>query len=177
MHKSSVRLVALLMAGGFCSCAYPGGYQAQWLNQWAAPRHNYSSSFRHGRRSEHTRIAHLRSRRGEPDYAATVKATVPSEDSTVNRLMPPALASRPHSTVTLAGDSRDRQRAQALLRKTDVTLLQARRHPLNGAEKENYERASQLAGRARRALAADDYTAASSLAMKAWSLSAGMSGQ
>jgi hypothetical protein len=177
MHKS-LRIIALLVAGTFCSCAYSDGYQAQWLNQFVAPARSYYSSSSRSRPSTRTRIARVHSHRHQPDSVRTVELTPPTADGAIDRVTPlPALVAKPQVTLTLAGDSRDREHAQALLRKTDTTLLEASRRPLNDVQRESYERASQLAGRARRALATNDDAAASSLAVKAWALSADMSGR
>ncbi len=168
--RRTLRFFLLLAAGGLCSCAYPSAYRPAWLNQFSTPQHRYYTYRR--RRSEHSRLARVRSHRQSID---TVKITEPAAITEGAIAAPPAPPdSRPQVTLTLAGDNEDRERAQNLLQKTDAKLIEAGRRPLSDAQKENYERATQLAGRARRALANNDYTAASSLAGKAWALSADM---
>ncbi len=77
----------------------------------------------------------------------------------------------------MAGDSGDRERAQRLLESADENLVWARGRHLGAAQKEIYERASELTGSAHRALADNDCAAASSLASKASLLAAMIGGE
>jgi hypothetical protein len=167
--------LAVFVAGGLCSCAYPGGYNPAWLNQFMAPQPTSYSAYRRSRYHEHWRVAHVRSHHRDSDVAKKAAPTATIEDAAA--VPSPAPVARPQVTLTLAGDNQDRERARNLLRKTDATLVQVSRRPLSNVQKETYERASELAGRARRAFANDDYAAASSLAVKASALSAEMNGQ
>ena len=172
--------VALIV--GLCSgCSYFEAYQ---LPQWnwpawmmpqsaappapaPAPPRSSRSSYRH--RSHVARNhnaprqpAKVYSDEGAGPPAPAKPASAPSSPST------------PPVSLTLAGDSGDRQRAQQLLDDADASLMRARKRHLTSTETLTYERASQLANRARRALQENDCAAASSLASKASSLAAGI---
>jgi len=171
----------------FCACLYFGcanydPYRAPWDNLFSPSRPSYSSassrsyysspsystSYERHRRSEHRRVARNRSSGSESTASR-------GEDISPNTDRPPpatTLASNPPASLSLAGDGGDRARAQHLLTSVDAKLMRIHAQSLKGAQKETYERATQLAHRAHRALADDDCAAASSLAAKASSLAA-----
>jgi hypothetical protein len=72
--------------------------------------------------------------------------------------------------LSLAGDNQDRDSALRLLQSVDSKLLAINLRKLRGSDREAYDRAVQLAKRARGCLDDHDYAAASSLAAKASSL-------
>jgi hypothetical protein len=166
-------LLAAVCACIYFGCASYNPYRSPWDNLFSPPRYypRYSTS-RH-RRGERRRVAHNRS----PGESTTTNASESAPPDT-GRAMPATAAapaaSEPPASLSLAGDGGDRARAQRLLKTVDTKLGRARAHGLKGSQKETYERASQLAHRAHRALADDDSAAASSLATKASSLAAGI---
>jgi hypothetical protein len=183
MHKWAAMFVAVTMAGLFSACDYVSAYRPPWLSYYSPPpqRSYYSSnppSYRH-HYSERARTTRSRSTPRESGAPATAERSAPppaSDHIGTDNAAPAAAVSHPPS-LTLAGDSEDRERAQALLEKTDANLDRVRGLRLSTAQKETYKRASQLASRARQALADNDCAAASSLAGKALSLAAGINGQ
>jgi hypothetical protein len=179
MLKRIVLVVA--MACVFSACSYIGAYEPPWLRSAFSPpppqpqRTTYSTSYRRSR--EHARIAHRSSTPAESGEATTGSAPAANERAAIDRTPPAAIPSPPPVSLSLAGDSGDREEAKSLLKRTDANLAQARARSLNREEQETYDRASQLANRARRALADNDCAAASSLAGKALSLASGISGE
>jgi len=169
MRKSFSHFLLVCLAGAVSSCASLGIYQPPWQNARFNPQ---PSSYRRSRYSERTRVAHTRRVRREPAPAAPAAAAdadsapVRQESSTTEA------ASTQPAALTLAGNSGDRERALQLLDRADTELDRARTRPLTAAQQESYARASELANRARRALAENDCAAASSLARKARSLAA-----
>jgi len=169
------RFLAVVCACLYFGCAGYDPYRAPWDNLFSPPRYystsRYSSSRERHRRSEHHRVARNRPAGGESTTSA--RESVPSDTDRVTPVS--TAASSPRASLSMAGDSGDRAHAQRLLAAVDTKLSRAHAHGLKGSQKETYERASQLAHRARRALADDDCAAASSLATKASSLAAGIS--
>ncbi len=172
MRKRTVRLPAMALACLFSACGYP--YRPPWLNSYLPYQRTYYSSYRR------SRVHSTRSRSASHESSASTAVDSP-EPPTADRPVTestapaPAAASNPPVSLSLAGDSGERERALHLLENANANLVRARRHRLTAAQKETYERASQLASRARRALADNDGAAASSLASKASSLAAGIS--
>jgi hypothetical protein len=177
------RLVLVLtLAAFFSACDYLGTSRPPWLNYvmpaqpgayYPAPSY---SSHRRSHPAERVHIARSRSTR-ESNSARSAEV----QDSRVNTdhasSAPAPAVSGPPVSISLAGDNGDRQRAQHLLEEADANLDRARAQHLTASQKETYRRASQLANRARRALADNDCAAASSLAGKAVSLAAGLGGK
>ncbi len=182
MHKRTVTLgtLAMLLLCSFWGCADTGISRPPWLNSlWPSPPAPYSttSSYRHHRSNERVRSARRYRAPRESSATASVNPSAsPKVDNvSTDRTTPPVAVSRPTPvSLTLAGDSGDRERAQQLLANANENLTRARAQRLTAAQKATYERASQLASRARRALADNDCAAASSLAGKASSLAAGI---
>ncbi len=179
MHRQQLALTALTMICVLSGCDLIGAPQPPWLNLSPPQRPSYSyAARRHIRVSEHSRSA----RTGYSESASRAPAQSdlappPAVNSAERAATPSTAVSAAPITLSLAGDSGDRQRAQHLLQVTDANLMRARSRHLSAAEQETYQRASQLASRARRALADNDCAAASSLAGKASSLAAGLSGE
>jgi hypothetical protein len=174
MHKGTVRLLAMALAAWCSACSYIDAYRPAWTYP-SPPQRTYYSSHRH-----RVHIARSHSAPHESSAATTADwDEPPSEDRPVTKSTAPAPApaSNPPVSLSLAGDSGDRERAQHLLENADANLHRARRQHLTADQKETYERASQLAKRAHRALAENDCAAASSLASKASSLASGISGR
>jgi hypothetical protein len=175
-------VLVLILAALVSACDYLGSSRPPWLN-YAVPAQPSAynpapsySSYRRGRPAERVHIAHSRStRESNPARSAEVENSRVNTDR-ASSAPAPAVSSPPVS-ISLAGDNGDRQRAQHLLEETDANLDRARAQHLTASQKETYRRASQLANRARRALADNDCAAASSLAGKAVSLAAGLGGQ
>jgi hypothetical protein len=176
MLKRSLLIAAI--AGIFSACGYIGAYWPPWLKpDYTSPppapppaQHTtYSSS--HRRNRERARIAHRSAKTREVEEASVPP---PVENVAVDRTAPASMPNAPKVSFTLAGDTEDRAEAESLLKKTDANLAQARARSLTEAQRETYDRASQLANRARHALADNDCAAASSLAGKALSLAAGL---
>ena len=171
------RFLAVVCACLYFGCAGYDPYRAPWDNLFWPGRtyyssSRYSSSRERHRRGEHRRVARNRPAGGEPTTTSATES-VPTDTDRVTPVS--TAASSPRASLSMAGDSGDRAHAQHLLAAVDTKLSRARAHGLKGSQKETYERASQLAHRARRALADDDCAAASSLATKASSLAAGIS--
>lgn len=172
MHNA-LRLVALILALTCAACAN-SGYYAPWAD-WFSPPHQsyYSASRTRHRRSEHWRVAHNR---------RPVRESVARTDVTgsATEIAPAPAASKRNSnptvTLSLAGNGVDRTHAEHLLNSVDIELKQAHNRHLSQAEQQTYDRATQLAGRARHALVDDDCAAASSLAAKASSLASALGG-
>jgi hypothetical protein len=183
MHKRTFGLAALTLACLLSGCDYIGASRPPWLFSATPPqRAHYSSysAYRHSHSNERTRSAHTRYASRESGTATTADlSTTPRADHAVadRPALLPAAATNPPVSLSLAGDSGDRERAQHLLESADQDLVRARRRRLSAAQEETYERATQLARRARRALAENDCAAASSLAGKASSLAAGIGGE
>lgn len=175
MHKRTVAFgtLAMLLLCSLSGCADTGISRPPWL--WPSPPAPYSStsSYRH-HRSERVRSA--RRYRAPRESSVTDSVNPRVDNISTDRTTPPpvAVSSPAPVSLTLAGDSGDRERAQHLLASADENLLRARGRRLTAEQKATYERASQLASRARRALADNDCAAASSLAGKASSLAAGI---
>ena len=173
MLKSFFRTLLVVV----CACLYFGcagydPYRSPWDNLFSPPRRTYYSTSReHHRRSERRRVARNRPASGESTTTSASEGVSPD-----TRRAAPAttVVSDAPASLSLAGDGGDRAHAQRLLAAVDTKLVRARARGLKGSQKETYERASQLAHRARRALADDDCAAASSLAAKASSLAAGI---
>ncbi len=175
MRRWFLRFLTVALAGIFSACAYAPAYRPPWLVS-APPQRTYSS-YRHSRSSERARAARSRSvaRESSPATTTDLGADRAAGDSAARGSA--AVSSPPPVSLSLAGDSHDRERAQRLLVDADADLHLASKRRLSAAQRETYERASQLAHRARRALADNDCAAASSLAGKASSLAAGISGK
>jgi hypothetical protein len=118
------------------------------------------------------RVAHNHPQAPESGVTAARTSADPGTDHTA----PATAANAGSSSLSLAGDSRDRARAQRTLDAVDSKLGRVHAGSLSAPQKETYNRANQLAKRARRALADGDDAAASSLATKASSLSSGIGG-
>jgi len=181
MHKRIAGLAAVILACLLAGCDSMGVYLPPWLASSTSPHPAYYtsySSYRHSRSNEHAHTARTRYASRESSATTTADLSVAPEANhgVADRTAPPATPNPP-VTLSLAGDSGDRDRAQRLLQTADENLVRARARHLSAAQKETYERASQLAWRARRALADNDCAAASSLAGKASSLAAGIGGQ
>jgi hypothetical protein len=169
-------LLAVVCACLYFGCAGYNPYRSPWDNLFSPPRYYPHYSTARHRRGERRRVAHNRSPGGEPTTTNASESVPPD----TGRAPAPAAAaapaasaaSEPPASLSLVGDGGDRARAQRLLKTVDTKLGRARAHGLKGSQKETYERASQLAHRAHRALADDDSAAASSLATKASSLAA-----
>ncbi len=178
MHKRTAAFAVIVaFLSLFWGCADTGVSRPPWLNAlWPSPPAPYS--YRHRRSTERVRSA--RRSRAPRESSATASAnpgSSPSADHVrTDRTTPPPAdtSSAVPVSLTLAGDSGDREQAQRLLASADENLLRARGRHLTAAQQETYQRASQLASRARRALADNDCAAASSLAGKASSLAAGI---
>jgi hypothetical protein len=176
MRKPVPRLLAMVCACLYFGCAGYDPYRSPWDNllspsrtYYSSPR--YSTSRVHHHRSEHRHLARNRPAGGESTTTSASESTPPD----TARVTPVSTAAPIRSaSLSLAGDGDDRAHAQRLLAAVDTKLGRARAHGLKGAQKETYERASQLAHRAHRALADNDCAAASSLATKASSLAAGI---
>jgi hypothetical protein len=171
MRKSFSHFLLMCAAGTVSSCANLGIYPPPWQNALLNPQPSYSASYRRSRYGEHPRVAHTRRVRHEAAPAAPVTAA-DADSAPVRQESGPTEAASTPPALTLAGDSGDRERALRLLDRVDNDLDRARSRPLTAAQRESYARASELANRARRALAENDCAAASSLARKARSLAA-----
>jgi hypothetical protein len=175
MHKLFANVALVCLAGTFSSCANIGAYQAPWLGQ-SGTQPTYYAHSRRSRSSQRSRPVRSRMARHEPtpppaDATATAdaeKAPAVEERGATGGYTAPA-------ALTLAGDNGYREHALQLLHTVDAELDRARTRPLTAAQQQSYARASELADRARRALAENDYAAASSLARKARSLAAAVS--
>jgi hypothetical protein len=169
-----VRLFLMVLASALAACSSQS-YYMPWSN-WFSQSHPYyysASHPRHHTRSERRRLAH--NRPPAPDTGTkTVVASSDKDSKTATAA--PASPSSPPVSLSLAGDGVDRTQTQELLKSVDTKLGRVHARRLNKVDKETYERASQLASRARQALAEDDYAAASSLAAKASSLASGLGG-
>ncbi len=177
MPKRGLRVAAVVWLCLFSACEYMGPYRPPWLiNDDSNSRRTYSSSYRYRHtRSQRARVAQTRAAPRDSIASGTHDEAAGVERVAIERPVPaPAVAPAPEANLSLAGDVSDRQRALNLLARTSDELTRARAHALTKAQRENYERARQLASRARRALAEDDCAAASSLALKASSLAAGI---
>jgi len=181
MRKWSLAFLAVALASFLSACDLVSAYRPYWLSpSYYAPQHTYYSSSSSTRHHEHVRSA--RNRTTVHGSTAASSADSESETPAVSRpstdhaAPPPAASSAPVS-LSLAGDSGDREQAEHLLEKTNASLHRAHRRHLTDAQKQTYERASQLATRARQALADNDCAAASSLAGKALSLASELSGE
>jgi hypothetical protein len=171
MHKM-VRLSLVSLATVCAACASAGSYsQPPWMNFFVSPAPTYSAS-RERHHSRHSRVAHNHSPVRESAVTTVSAGSVPDDKPAPA----PVVASNAPVTLSLAGDGMDRTRAQQLLVRVDSRLERVHSQKLSRSQKETYERASQLAGRARRALADNDCAAASSLAAKASSLASGLGG-
>ena len=162
-------LLVVVCASVYFGCAGYNPYRSPWDNLFSPPRYYSTSRYSRHHRGEHRRVARNRPAGG----ASTTTSASESAPSTTDRAAPVSTAaSSPRASLSMAGDGDDRTHAQRLLSAVDTKLGRARARGLKGSQKESYERASQLAHRAHRALADDDSAAASSLATKASSLAA-----
>jgi hypothetical protein len=178
MHRGTVGVLVIALADLCSACAYVEAYRPAWTYPSPPQRTYYSSSRHHAHSARNHR--HQSSAEASADSAEPATGDRPAtEDRAVTESTrpAPAVASNPPVSMSLAGDSGDRERAQQLLGNAEANLGRARRHHLTQSQKATYERANQLATRARHALADNDCAAASSLASKASSLAAGISGQ
>jgi hypothetical protein len=172
MHKRAVKLLVVVFACLYFGCAGYDPYRPPWQQNWfsPAPRTYYSSSRRHHSR---WRVAHNHQQAPESGVTAARASADPATDHTAPAT---GAANAGSSSLSLAGDSRDRARAQRTLDTVDSKLGRVHAGSLSAPQKQTYDRASQLAKRAHRALADGDAAAASSLATKASSLSSGIGG-
>ena len=155
MHKM-VRLSLVSLATVCAACASAGSYsQPPWMNFFVSPAPTYSAS-RERHHSRHSRVAHNHSPVRESAVTTVSAGSVPDDKPAPA----PVVASNAPVTLSLAGDGMDRTRAQQLLVTVDSRLERVHSRKLSKSQKETYERASQLAGRARRALADNDCAAA-----------------
>ena len=172
MHKM-VRLSLVSLATVCAACASAGSYsQPPWMNFFVSAGANLFGL---------ARAAPLQDTRASRtiihQFVDTAVTTVSAGSVPDDKPAPaPVVASNAPVTLSLAGDGMDRTRAQQLLVRVDSRLERVHSQKLSRSQKETYERASQLAGRARRALADNDCAAASSLAAKASSLASGLGG-
>jgi hypothetical protein len=182
MHKRVLMVFVVPLALLCTRCAQLDSqyyyYRAQALALVSpSPHYSYYSNHRHSHYSERVRTAHNHStlRPSTTTAVADDRANPPGSERVAAERPAPASASP--TTLTMAGDSGDRAHARSLLSSVDSQLDRVHSGHLSASEKESYTRASQLAQRARRALADDDCAAASSLAAKASSLAAGLGGR
>ncbi len=181
MRRHRFGLTALALVCFLSGCDFVGASPPPWLNSLPPPQRPYYSysSRRHIRSSERAGSARTRYAKRESSATSNTDLPPPAVDNAGNdrATAPSAAVSNPAVTLSMAGDSGDRQQAQRLLEAADASLIRARGRHLTAAEEETYQRAIQLASRARRALADNDCAAASSLAGKASSLAAGIGGR
>lgn len=166
MHKM-VRLFLVSLAAVCAACTNTASFHPPWMNFFAPPAPAYSAS-RERHHNRHWRVAH--------NHSSVGKSAVTTVSGGTAKPAAPVMASKVPVTLSLAGDGVDRTRAQQLLETADSKLERVHSRILSKSQKETYERASQLASRARRALADNDCAAASSLAAKASSLASGLGG-
>jgi hypothetical protein len=171
MRKRAVTLVAVAFTLLNFGCANYDSYRSPWQNLMypSRPRTYYYSS--RPRHHSHYRVVHNRETVPESPVTAARTGGEPATDHTA-AVTPTA----PTGTLSMAGDGGDRTRAKRLLDAVDSKLTRVHTGSLSAPQKETYDRASQLARRAHRALADDDAAAASSLATKASSLASDING-
>ncbi len=183
MTKRIPGLTTVTLACLLTGCDIVSSYHPPWLISSTSVQHTYAASYpssRHSRFNKRARGAHRRyaSRESSTKIKADLVTGPRADHAVADRAGPlPAAVPNPPVSLSLAGDSGDRERALHLLESADENLVRARGQRLSAAQKETYERASQLATRARRALADNDCAAASSLASKASSLASGIGGE
>jgi hypothetical protein len=172
MRSLPLRLLAISLAAGLYACSSMPAVQAPWLKAYVAPpQRAYYSAYRRSSYGQRARATHVR--RARHETVSAVAADKPATPvSAAAEHSPPGAAYPQTIALTLAGDNADRERAIASLDLTGAELARAHSQPLSAAQEQNYLRASELASRARQALADNDCAAASSLARKARSLAA-----
>jgi len=168
-----VRLFLVILGCTCAACTEITSYYPPLRNWFSPPPRSYysASRSRHRKRGEHWRVAH-----NHPPARNSAVTTVAarSEGDSRHAASAPVPASKPPVTLSLAGDSMDRSRAEQTLEAVRSKLGRVHARHLTKAEEETYNRADQLAGRAQQALGDNDCAAASSLAAKASSLASGL---
>lgn len=173
-----VRLLLVVLGATCAACTSitPYYYYRPWQNWFSPPPHTYysASRTRHHTKGEHWRVGH---NHHPPARNSTITTVATDSEEDAKPAAPaPVLASNPRATLSLAGDSMDRTRAEQTLEAVRTKLERVHARRLTKAEEETYNRAYQLAGRAQQALGDNDCAAASSLAAKASSLASGLRG-